>query len=235
MLTNKKTKIVATLGPACSTKPVLKDMIDAGVNVFRINFSHADYTDVKARIDMIRELNDEFGYNTAILADLQGPKLRVGVMKEDVVVSPGDIITFQTAEDIPGTAERVYMNYKQFPADVKPGEKILLDDGKLMFEALETNGISEVVCKVIQGGPLKSKKGVNLPNTKVSLPALTEKDIRDALFAIENEVDWIALSFVRNAEDLMELQDLISKHSSYKIPIIAKIEKQLNFLINVDK
>lgn len=234
MLTNKKTKIVATLGPACSTKPVLKDMIDAGVNVFRINFSHADYTDVKARIDMIRELNDEFGYNTAILADLQGPKLRVGVMKEDVVVSPGDIITFQTAEDIPGTAERVYMNYKQFPADVKPGEKILLDDGKLMFEALETNGISEVVCKVIQGGPLKSKKGVNLPNTKVSLPALTEKDIRDALFAIENEVDWIALSFVRNAEDLMELQDLIAKHSSYKIPIIAKIEKPEG-VENIDK
>ena len=234
MLTNKKTKIVATLGPACSTKPVLKDMIDAGVNVFRINFSHADYTDVKARIDMIRELNDEFGYNTAILADLQGPKLRVGVMKEDVVVSPGDIITFQTADDIPGTAERVYMNYKQFPADVKPGEKILLDDGKLMFEALETNGISEVVCKVIQGGPLKSKKGVNLPNTKVSLPALTEKDIRDALFAIENEVDWIALSFVRNAEDLMELQDLISKHSSYKIPIIAKIEKPEG-VENIDK
>lgn len=234
MSTRKKTKIVATLGPACSTKNVLKDMIEAGVNVFRINFSHADYTDVKSRIDMIRELNDEFGYNTAILADLQGPKLRVGVMKEDVVVSPGDIITFQTAEDIPGTAERVYMNYKQFPADVKPGEKILLDDGKLMFEALETNGISEVVCRVVQGGPLKSKKGVNLPNTKVSLPALTEKDIRDALFAIENQVDWIALSFVRNAEDLMELQDLISKHSSYKIPIIAKIEKPEG-VENIDK
>ncbi|MFC6098391.1 pyruvate kinase [Flavobacterium qiangtangense] len=234
MLTNKKTKIVATLGPACSTKPVLKDMIDAGVNVFRINFSHADYTDVKARIDMIRELNDEFGYNTAILADLQGPKLRVGVMKEDVVVAPGDIITFQTADDVPGTAERVYMNYKQFPADVKPGEKILLDDGKLMFEALETNGTSEVVCRVVQGGPLKSKKGVNLPNTKVSLPALTEKDIRDALFAIENQVDWIALSFVRNAEDLMELQDLISANSSYKIPIIAKIEKPEG-VENIDK
>jgi len=234
MLTNKKTKIVATLGPACSTKPVLKDMIEAGVNVFRINFSHADYTDVKARIEMIRELNDEFGYNTAILADLQGPKLRVGVMKEDVVVSPGDIITFQTADDVPGTAERVYMNYKQFPADVKPGEKILLDDGKLMFEALETNGVSEVVCRVVQGGPLKSKKGVKLPNTKVSLPALTEKDIRDALFAIESQVDWIALSFVRNAEDLMELQDLIAKHSSYKIPIIAKIEKPEG-VENIDK
>jgi pyruvate kinase len=234
MPTNKKTKIVATLGPACSSKEIIKNMIDAGVNVFRINFSHADYTDVKERIDIIRGLNEEFGYTTAILADLQGPKLRVGVMKEDVVVSKGDIITFQTAEDIPGTAERVYMNYKEFPRDVKPGEKILLDDGKLMFEALETNGTTEVVCRVIQGGPLKSKKGVNLPNTKVSLPALTKKDVKDALFAIENEVDWIALSFVRTPKDLEELQDLIAKHSSYKIPIIAKIEKP-EAVENIDK
>jgi len=234
MPTDKKTKIVATLGPACSSKEVIKNMIDAGVNVFRINFSHADYEDVKERINIIRGLNDEFGYTTAILADLQGPKLRVGVMKEDVVVSKGDIITFQTAEDIPGTAERVYMNYKEFPRDVQPGEKILLDDGKLMFEALETNGSTEVVCKVIQGGPLKSKKGVNLPNTKVSLPALTKKDIKDALFAIENEVDWIALSFVRTPKDLEELQDLIAKHSSYKIPIVAKIEKP-EAVENIDK
>jgi pyruvate kinase len=234
MPTRKKTKIVATLGPACSSKEVIKKMIDAGVNVFRINFSHADYTDVKERIDIIRGLNEEFGYTTAILADLQGPKLRVGVMKEDVVVNPGDIITFQTAEDIPGTKERVYMNYKEFPRDVNPGEFILLDDGKLMFEALETNGTTEVVCKVIQGGPLKSKKGVNLPNTKVSLPALTKKDIKDALFAIEQEVDWIALSFVRTPKDLEELADLIAKHSSYKIPIIAKIEKP-EAVENIDK
>jgi pyruvate kinase len=234
MLTRKKTKIVATLGPACSSKEVIKNMIDAGVNVFRINFSHADYSDVKERIDIIRELNNEFGYTTAILGDLQGPKLRVGVMKEDVVVNPGDIITFQTAEDIPGTAERVYMNYKEFPRDVNPGEKILLDDGKLMFEALETNGTSEVVCKVIQGGPLKSKKGVNLPNTKVSLPALTKKDIKDAIFAIEQKVDWIALSFVRTPADLIELQELIAKHSDYKIPIVAKIEKP-EAVENIDK
>ena len=234
MPTRKKTKIVATLGPACSSKEVIKKMIDAGVNVFRVNFSHADYEDVKERIDIIRSLNDEFGYNTSILADLQGPKLRVGVMKEDVVVNPGDIITFQTAEDVPGTAERVYMNYKEFPRDVNPGEFILLDDGKLMFEALETNGTTEVVCKVIQGGPLKSKKGVNLPNTKVSLPALTKKDIKDALFAIEQQVDWIALSFVRTPADLEELQDLIAKHSDYKIPIIAKIEKP-EAVENIDK
>ncbi len=234
MPTNKKTKIVATLGPACSTKEVLKDMIDAGVNVFRVNFSHADYDDVKSKIDLIRGLNEEFGYTTAILGDLQGPKLRVGVMKEDVVVHPGDIITFQTSDDVPGTAERVYMNYKEFPRDVNPGEKILLDDGKLMFEALETNGSTEVVCRVIQGGPLKSKKGVNLPNTKVSLPALTKKDIRDAIFAIEQKVDWIALSFVRTAEDLIELQELIAKHSEHKIPIIAKIEKPEG-VENIDK
>lgn len=234
MPTKKKTKIVATLGPACSSKEVIKKMIDAGVNVFRINFSHADYTDVKERIDIIRELNDEYGYTTAILADLQGPKLRVGVMKEDVVVNPGDIITFQTAEDVPGTKERVYMNYLSFPQDVNPGERILLDDGKLIFEALETNGTTEVVCKVIQGGPLKSKKGVNLPQTKVSLPALTKKDIKDALFAIEQEVDWIALSFVRTPKDLEELQDLIAKHSAYKIPIVAKIEKP-EAVENIDK
>lgn len=225
MSTNKKTKIVATLGPACSTREVLKDMIEAGVNVFRVNFSHADYSDVKAKIDLIRGLNDEFGYTAAILGDLQGPKLRVGVMNEEVIVNPGDIITFQTAEDVPGTKERVYMNYKEFPNDVNPGENILLDDGKLMFEVISTNRTTEVVAKVIQGGPLKSKKGVNLPNTKVSLPALTEKDVRDAIFAIEQKLDWIALSFVRTAEDLIELQDLIAKHSEHKIPIIAKIEK----------
>ena len=234
MPTNKKTKIVATLGPACSTKEVIKKMIDAGVNVFRVNFSHADYTDVTERIQMIRELNDEFGYTTSILGDLQGPKLRVGVMKEDVVVSKGDIITFTTAEDILGTASRVYMNYKEFPKDVNPGERILLDDGKLIFEVTKTDKNTEVEAVVVQGGPLRSKKGVNLPNTKVSLPALTEKDIRDAIFAIENKVDWIALSFVRTPKDLEDLQDLIAKHSDHKIPIIAKIEKP-EAVENIDK
>ncbi len=234
MPTNKKTKIVATLGPACSTREVINQMILAGVNVFRINFSHADYADVQERIDIIRGLNDEFGYNTSILADLQGPKLRVGVMKDDVIVHPGDVITFQTAQDIPGTAERVYMNYKAFPGDVNPGERILLDDGKLIFEVLETDGTNEVKTKVIQGGPLKSKKGVNLPNTKVSLPALTEKDIRDAIFAIKANVDWIALSFVRTPRDLQDLQELITEHSDHKIPIIAKIEKPEG-VENIDK
>ncbi len=234
MPTRKKTKIVATLGPACSSKEIIKEMIDAGVNVFRINFSHADYADVKEKIDIIRELNEEFSYTTAILADLQGPKLRVGIMKEAVVVNPGDIITFQTAEDITGTAERVYMNYKEFPKDVNPGEKILLDDGKLIFEALETNRKDEVVCRVLQGGSLKSKKGVNLPNTKISLPALTAKDIADAIFAIEQKVDWLALSFVRTPRDLQDLKELIDKHSEHKIPIIAKIEMP-EALVNIDK
>ncbi|WP_136667306.1 pyruvate kinase [Flavobacterium sp. H122] len=235
MRTRKKTKIVATLGPACSTKEVIKKMMDAGVDVFRINFSHADYTDVAERIRIIRELNDECGYTTAILADLQGPKLRVGVMKEDVVVNEGDLVTFQTTDDVPGTPDNVYMTYKSFPQDVNPGERILLDDGKLIFEAVSSDKkANKVVCKVIQGGPLKSKKGVNLPNTKVSLPALTEKDIRDALFAIENQVDWIALSFVRTPEDLKDLKDLIDKNSEHKIPIIAKIEKP-EAIENLDK
>lgn len=234
MPTDKKTKIVATLGPSTNSKKILQNMIEAGVNVFRINFSHADYTDVKKNIELIRSLNEEFGYNTGILADLQGPKLRVGVMKEDVVVNKGDIITFTTAEDTPGTEKKVYMNYKEFPSDVNPGERILLDDGKLIFEVLETDGKAEVKAIVVQGGPLKSKKGVNLPNTKVSLPALTKKDIKDALFAIENHVDWIALSFVRTSKDLEELQDLISKKSAHKIPIIAKIEKP-EAVENIDK
>ena len=221
----KKTKIVATLGPATSTKDVLKGMLEEGVNVFRINFSHADYNDVAERINMIRELNEEFGFTAAILADLQGPKLRVGVMKEEVVVNPGDEIIFATGKRFEGTKERVYMTYERFPQDAKPGERVLLDDGKLIFEVVSTDNDSEVKTKVIQGGPLKSKKGVNLPNTNISQPALTEKDIEDAIFAISQDVDWIALSFVRHAEDLMQLRDLIEKHSDHKIPIIAKIEK----------
>lgn len=234
MPNNKKTKIVATLGPATSSKDVLRDMLRAGVNVFRINFSHADYEDVKERIKMIRELNEEHGFTAAILGDLQGPKLRVGKMKDEIVVSPGDEITFVTGKEFEGTAERVYMNYDTFPQDVNPGERILLDDGKLMFEVISTNREDEVLTKVIQGGPLKSKKGVNLPNTKISLPALTEKDIRDAIFAVEQEVDWIALSFVRHSEDLIELQELIAKHTDHKIPIIAKIEKPEG-VENIDK
>jgi pyruvate kinase len=221
---NKKTKILATLGPAINTKEILSDLVDAGVNAFRINFSHADYDNVKARIKDIREINEEKGFHVSILADLQGPKLRVGVMEDNVVLKDEDTFVF-TTEKCTGTNKKAFMTYQNFPMDVKKGENILVDDGKLMFEVVATNKKNEVTTKVIVGGILSSKKGVNLPNTKISLPALTEKDMKDAIFAIEQNVDWIALSFVRNPEDLRKLHDLISQKSVYRIPVIAKIEK----------
>jgi len=230
----KKTKIVATLGPATNSKEILKEMLVEGVDVFRINFSHADYEDVKTKIKLIRELNEEFGFNAAILGDLQGPKIRVGVMDHEVVLNEDDEITFVTGKEFKGNKNRIYLNYDNFPNDVKTGERILLDDGKLIFEVLKTDKKSEVLAKVVQGGPLKSRKGVNLPNTNISQPALTKKDIEDAIFAIKLKVDWIALSFVRDAEDLMQLQEIIKKHSNHKIPIIAKIEKP-EAVKNIDK
>ena len=230
----KKTKILATLGPATSSKEVLKEMMLAGADVFRLNFSHADYEGVKEKVRIIRELNQELGRNTGILADLQGPKLRVGAMKESVVLEPGDKIAFKTGERFEGDANAAYMTYEAFPRDVKPGERILLDDGKLIFKVLDTNKVDTVNAEVVQGGPLKSNKGVNLPNTAISLPALTEKDIEDAIFAISLEVDWMALSFVRHAQDIKDLQELIAKHSSYKIPIISKIEKP-EAITNIDE
>lgn len=225
MPNQKKTKIVATLGPSCSSKKIIKNMIKEGVNVFRINFSHASYDIVKQHISKIRELNNEMQTSIAILADLQGPKLRIGTMKEGVLLEVGDSLSFYTGEPFEGNQQKVYMNYDGFPKDVKVGEKILIDDGKLIFEVISTNRISEVKTKVLQGGFLKSKKGVNLPNTKISLPALTQKDKEDAIFALQQGVDWIALSFVRNAKDLKQLQKLIKKNTDYKVPIIAKIEK----------
>ncbi len=225
MLNQKRTKIVATMGPATKSKEILKNMILEGVNVLRINFSHADYNVVKKNISLVRKLSDELGTNIAILADLQGPKLRVGLMEENVKISPGDTIRFCTGEEFTGNKSKVYINYSDFPNDVKKGERILVDDGKLLFEILNTNGVDEVKAKVIQGGVLSSKKGVNLPNTKLSLPALTTKDKKDALFALEQGVDWIALSFVRHAKDLKKLEKLIRNNSEYKVPIIAKIEK----------
>jgi len=209
-------------------------MMLAGADVFRINFSHADYDAVRERVEMIRELNEELGRNTGILADLQGPKLRVGVMEDGIEVAPGDRIAFKTGEKFVGNKEAVYMTYPEFPRDVKPGERVLLDDGKLIFRVVETNGTDTVVAEVEQGGPLKSKKGVNLPNTNISLPALTPKDIEDAIFAISLQVDWLALSFVRHAQDIKDLQELIAKHSDYKIPIISKIEKP-EAITNIDE
>jgi pyruvate kinase len=224
MKKRKKTKIVATLGPAIGTKEKIKELMMAGVNVFRVNFSHADYDDVKTKIKYIRDLNKENNFNVAVLADLQGPKLRVGVMEEGVELNEGDEFEFTTEKCI-GTKEKAFMTYQDFPRDVQKGEQILVDDGKLLFEVIDTDRDKKVIAKILRGGSLKSKKGVNLPNTKISLPALTEKDIKDANFAIEQEVDWMALSFVRTPEDLVKLSDLIKEKSSYKIPIIAKIEK----------
>ena len=221
----KKTKIVATLGPASSSRETIKAMMESGVNVFRINFSHADHKDVLERIQIIRELNVSLGFHVAILADLQGPKLRVGKMKEGTIVKEGQEVSFTTEQVSVGTAEAIYMNYKQFPKDVSAGERVLLDDGKLVFEVISTDKKTSVHARVVQGGPLKSNKGVNLPNTNISLPALTEKDIADAIFAIKQGVDWIALSFVRHKQDVKDLRKLIKEHGEYDIPIISKIEK----------
>jgi pyruvate kinase len=220
----KKTKIVATLGPASNSEEVMKRMMESGTDVFRINFSHSNYDDVRKSVSMIHALNDKYGYNTAILADLQGPKLRVGEMEENVVLEVGDVLTF-TNENIIGTKEKVYMTYEEFSNDVNVGENILIDDGKIVLKVLFTNKKDEVQAEVIQGGPLHSKKGVNLPNTKVSLPALTEKDISDAKFALGLGVDWMALSFVRSVQDVLDLKKLIDENTEYKVPIIAKIEK----------
>ena len=230
----KKTKIVATLGPASSSEDVIEKMIIAGVNVFRVNFSHADYTDVSERIKIIRKVDEKLNTNTAILGDLQGPKLRVGKIKEGSFVNPDDIIRFSTKEPFVGNSQKAYMNYENFPKDVSKGERILLDDGKLIFEVVSTNKIDEVEAKVIQGGAFKSKKGVNLPNTNISLPALTEKDIKDAKFIFTQDIDWIALSFVRFSQDIIDLQELMAECVDRKIPIIAKIEKP-EAIENIDK
>lgn len=234
MNTIKKTKIVATLGPATASAEVIEKMILAGVNVFRVNFSHADYQDVRKRIQMIRQVDQKLNTNTAILGDLQGPKLRVGEMEEGVEVQPGDRVLFSTEAPFVGNAQKAYMNYKNFPKDVAKGERILLDDGKLIFEVTQTNKKNEVEAVVIQGGPFKSKKGVNLPNTKISLPALTKKDIEDAKFIFTQDIDWIALSFVRYSQDLIALKELMEAHCDRKIPIISKIEKP-EAIENIDK
>ncbi len=219
----KRTKIVATLGPASSSDEVLKQLLEAGVNVFRVNFSHGAADEHRSTIRRIRGILKETGCNAAILADLQGPKLRVGVVEEGAVLVPGDRLTF-TTEKCEGTKERVFMTYTQFPRDVRVGENVLLDDGKLVLKVVSTNGIDEVVAETIQGGPLKSKKGVNLPNTRVSLPCLTEKDLADLDVALEENVDWIGLSFVRNAADIHELRAILNERGHHA-GIIAKIEK----------
>ena len=220
----KKTKIVATLGPASSDKEILRQMFQAGVNVCRLNFSHGSYEDHSSVIKTIRELNDETGCNVAILADLQGPKIRTNEMENNgVELINGTEVTIVT-DKIIGTAQRFSINYPKLPQDVKAGERILLDDGKLALEVVSTDGKKEFIAKVIHGGILSSKKGVNFPNTSISMPSLTEKDLEDLNFALENNVDWIGLSFVRSARDIIELKHIILDKKG-KAKVIAKIEK----------
>jgi len=225
MSNSNKTKIIATLGPASNSVDVMEKMMLEGVDVFRINFSHADYNDASERISLIRKLSDKLKIHVSILADLQGPKLRVGKIEENSKVKEGDLITFSSSKSFIGNSKKVYMAYKKFASDVNVGETILLDDGKLIFEIVSTDNNDKVTARVIQGGAFKSNKGVNLPNTEITLPALTKKDIQDTIFAIKQNVDWIALSFVRKKEDLIELKKLIDKYSDHKIPVISKIEK----------
>jgi pyruvate kinase len=221
---NSKTKIIATLGPASSDKGTLRKMFLAGLDVCRINFSHSKYEETADVIKTIRDLNQELDLNIAIMADLQGPKLRVGEIKDGkVALETGCVVEFVT-QDCIGTAEKVFMSYQEFPSDVKRGDTILIDDGKLKLEVIETNSIDSVKAKVIHGGILASRKGINLPNTNISLPSMTEKDIADAEFALEQNVDWIALSFIRVVSDIIELKQLIKrkKKSTY---VVSKIEK----------
>ena len=230
----KKTKIVATIGPKSSSKEIIEKMLLKGVNVFRINFSHANYDEIVENIETIRSVDKKLQLNTAILADLQGPKLRIGKIKDGTILESGDRILFKTDSSFEGNEKKAYMNYKNFPKDVSKDERILLDDGKLIFKIISTNKINEVEAEVIQGGILKSNKGVNLPNTKISLPALTKKDIKDAEFIFTQDFDWIALSFVRNSQDIIDLKKLMEKNLEKKIPIIAKIEKP-EAIENIDK
>ena len=221
----KRTKIVATLGPACNSKTKLKNLIRAGVNVFRINFSHASYDEVDHYIQIIKELNKELDSNVAVLADLQGPKIRLGNMHDNVSIKKGETISFDCKNQFVGDKLKASISYIDFAKDVKKGDKVLVDDGKLIFEVISTDKKRIVKLKNIQGGIISSRKGINLPNTKISTPSLTEKDKKDLFFAISKEVDWIALSFVRNAKDMQNLREIIEKQSDEKIPIIAKIEK----------
>ncbi|HEY4800141.1 MAG TPA: pyruvate kinase [Bacteroidia bacterium] len=224
MIHTKKTKIIATVGPACSDEHILEKMIEKGVNIFRINFSHGSYEDVKKIIWSIRSLNKKLKTNIGILADLQGPKIRIGkVQNNSVLLENGKKISITTNECL-GDAKQLHLTYKHFPKDVAIGEQILINDGKILLEVTATNKKDTVTAKIIQGGELSSNKGVNLPNTKISLPCLTAKDLKDLDFALENNVEWIGLSFVRSVTDIIDLKDTI-KNKKKHARVIAKIEK----------
>jgi pyruvate kinase len=227
----KRTKIVATVGPACDTYDKLLELVKAGVNVFRLNFSHGSHEDKAKIIDLIRQINKTEPYNIAILADLQGPKLRVGEIENDALqINPGDILTFTNTKCI-GTKECIYVSYPNLHADVRLGNLILIDDGKLEVRVTAILPNNNVVVEVIEGGVLSSKKGINLPDTKISLPALTEKDLADLDFIIDQNVDWIALSFVRQVKDIIGLKSILKERNS-KAKVIAKIEKP-EALVNI--
>ena len=222
--TIKRTKIIATVGPACDTYDKLLELVKAGVNVFRLNFSHGSHEDKVKIIEFIRQMNKTEPYNIAILADLQGPKLRVGEIENNALdVKAGDILSF-TNEKCIGTKERIYVSYPNLYSDVKLGNCIMIDDGKIEVRVVEISPNHDVKVVVVMGGVLSSKKGINLPETKISLPALTEKDLIDLEFIIEQNVDWIALSFVREVRDITSLKNILKERNS-KAKVIAKIEK----------
>ncbi|MBY0535498.1 MAG: pyruvate kinase [Chitinophagaceae bacterium] len=219
-----RTKIVATVGPACDTYEKLLELVKAGVNIFRLNFSHGTHEDKAKIIELIRKINKTEPYNIAILADLQGPKLRVGEIENGkIIIEPGEILTFTSTEKVVGNKEKIYVSYPNLHHDVEIGNKILIDDGKLEVVVVDIKENGDVKVKVTYGGALTPKKGVNLPDTKISLPALTEKDLTDLDFIIGQQVDWIALSFVRKAEDIIDLKRRI-KEANCKSKVIAKIE-----------
>lgn len=221
---HQKTKILATIGPASSSKEALLDLVKAGVNVFRLNFSHGAHSQHQEVIDNILEINEKYNVHVGILADLQGPKLRIGKIENNALeINPGDILTFVNEECL-GTKEKIYMSYDLFASDVKVGEKILVDDGKIVLEVIATNGTNEVKLMVLFGNILSSNKGVNLPDTIVTQPSLTEKDLEDLEYVLTQPVNWIALSFVRQAKDVKDLQRRI-KAKKHFAKVVAKIEK----------
>lgn len=221
---HNRTKIVATIGPATSSYEMLNAIIDEGVDVCRLNFSHGSYDDHRKVVENIRKVNEDTQSFTAILLDLQGPKLRVGEMENGKIeLVTGSTITVTTTEMV-STAQKVYVKFPTLAKDVLPGERILLDDGKLELEVVKSNGVDEISCLVKFGGVLTSRKGFNLPDTNLSIPAMTEKDKADLAFGLEMKVDWIGLSFVRKAQDIVELKQIIDAHE-WKPRVIAKIEK----------
>jgi pyruvate kinase len=230
---HSRTKIVATLGPASAKPDVLYSMFNAGLDVCRLNFSHGSQADHQAVLDTIRDLNKKYDYNVGILADLQGPKIRIGLVKEGGINLINGKTTVITTNECIGNEERIYITYQNFPQDVQAGEIILLDDGKLQMKVLSTNLKDEVTCEIVHGGILTSRKGVNLPNTKVSIPSLTPEDRENLEFVLENDVEWIGLSFVRKAEDIIELKKIIAERGK-SARVIAKIEKP-EAIANIDE